>query len=565
LTVKSVLNVLKFKRVGGAEAPDAVPDSLAEGRQTEPPLSGVTDAKRCAEWLQSLPRTNTQQVTQAIAALLETLDGASVFPLQYLEILETMRHTLVYALDENAGKYRFKPLPFGVAERAMFDHVTGLWQMLHQAYANALHAAADAACETNPHFALICQRAIAYTALTMREYVLARQQIPRTLWRQLHTYFEIAHASGAAETRVRDSEAATAPHSSCHEAYVQALLFDLAQPYSLKSRDSQLVFLFAGKWAKKVELVAPAGADETLGESGRLHVNLASNRGAARKSTKREGLVLKLNRSALSKNIRKRIQQLDEGVATGDAEIDDMPKTAAQEILSLLHRHWCESGNERGYQRRPSEDAIDVCSGFEAMHYFISGNVFVQPEPVRTYTTKEHDQIHTFRDMVVPSQQAHGASNIGLYTERWNALDQAPTGFRLERRGHGARFSQHQLIAVRPSGAQNYLLCEVCWLMETDDGALQMGLQAMPGVPHALAIRMGGQRTAGSEAYTRAFIMPSNPTIDAVATLVLPSGWYQADRVVEIYSEGHATVRMLELLERGVDYDRVTFQLLNAN
>src|SRR5271154_3177875 len=139
--MKSVFNVLNFKRKEDG-SPNTQGDQSAAGRATEPPLSGVTDAKRCAEWLQSLPRTNTQQVTQAIAALLETLDGAALFPLQNLEILETFRHTLVYAQDENATKYRFKPLPFGVSERAMFEHVTGLWQMMHQAYANALHAAA---------------------------------------------------------------------------------------------------------------------------------------------------------------------------------------------------------------------------------------------------------------------------------------------------------------------------------------------------------------------------------------------------------------------------------------
>jgi hypothetical protein len=436
--------------------------------------------------------------------------------------------------------------------------------MMHQAYANALHAAADPACETHSRFALICQRAIAYTALSMRESVLGRQEISRTLWRQLHTYFEIAYASGITDARIRDSESATAPYSSCHEAYVQALLYDLAQPYSIKGRDSQLVFIFAGRWARKVELVQADAGDEALGEKGRLHVNLTGNRGATRKSTKRDGLVLTLNRSALSKNVRKRIQMLDEGTPTGDPELDDMPKSTAQEILTMLHRHWCESGNERVYQRRASADAIDVCSGFEAMHYFVSGNVFVQPERVRTYTRKEHDEIHTFRDMVVPSQQAHGASSIGLYTERWTVLDQAPTGFRLERRGHGARFSQHQLIAVRPANGQNYLLCEICWLMETDDGALQAGLQAFPGIPHAMAIRMGTQKSGSSEAYSRAFIMPSNPAIGTVSSLVLPSGWYQADRVIEIYSEGHATVRLLDLVERGVDYDRATFQLLNS-
>jgi hypothetical protein len=166
---------------------------------------------------------------------------------------------------------------------------------------------------------------------------------------------------------------------------------------------------------------------------------------------------------------------------------------------------------------------------------------------------------------MVPPQHAHGASRIGLYaTERWTALDQAPTGFRLERRGHGARYSQHQLIALRPDDAAPYLLCQVCWLMETEDGALNMGLQTLPGVPHALAIRPGGANTGGSKAYARAFILPANSAIGEVSSLVLPGGWHQSDRTLEIFSDGHATVRLVDLLERGVDFDRVSFELLNA-
>ena len=561
--MKGVLNVLKLNRKR-AENPDR-PGSNALGRDTEPPLSSVTDAKRCSEWLARLPRTNTQQVTQAIAALLETLDGAGLFPLQDLEILETLRHTLMFAQDENAAKYRFRALPFGVQERAMFEHVTGVWQMLHQAYANALHTASDPGCETHSHFALICQRTIAHTALTMRETVLARQEIPHALWTQLHTYFEIAHASGIAEERVRDSESATAPHSSCHEVYLQALLFDLAQPYSVRSRDCKLVFELAGRWAKKVELIPAATGDEPGSEGGRLHVNLGSERGASRQKSDHGGRVLNLNRSALSKALRKRMAQLEEGTPTGDAEIDNMAKTAALELLSMLHRNWCESGNERMFRRRAGAESIEVCSGFDAMHYYVSGNAFVQPDHVRTYSTREHDEIHTFRGLVVPSQKVHGASSVGLYTERWNVLDQAATGFRLERRGHGARYSQHQLIAVRPADAQNYLLCEICWMMETEDGALNMGLQALPGVPHALAIRPGGPKKQSSEAYVRAFILPANPAIGSVNSLVLPGGWFQSDRQIEIFSDGLARVRLLELLDRGLDYDRVTFELVPGN
>ena len=61
---------------------------------------------------------------------------------------------------------------------------------------------------------------------------------------------------------------------------------------------------------------------------------------------------------------------------------------------------------------------------------------------------------------------------------------------------------------MRPKDAPNYLLCEICWLMETDEGNLQMGLQALPGVPHPLAVRAAGQKVQSNEAYIRAFILP---------------------------------------------------------
>jgi hypothetical protein len=52
------------------------------------------------------------------------------------------------------------------------------------------------------------------------------------------------------------------------------------------------------------------------------------------------------------------------------------------------------------------------------------------------------------------------------------------------------------------------------------------------------------------------------PALGAPATLVASTGWYKPKRVVEVASEKPMRVRLLEVLERGIDFERVTYERL---
>ena len=93
--------------------------------------------------------------------------------------------------------------------------------------------------------------------------------------------------------------------------------------------------------------------------------------------------------------------------------------------------------------------------------------------------------------------------------------------------------------------------------MQKDD--LLIGIHVLPGVPQGIAVRPTGLKVSPSEHYVRAFLLPAVPALKEEATLVLPRGWFQAERVVEVFTDRQAKLKLGELLGQGPDFERVTY------
>jgi hypothetical protein len=46
------------------------------------------------------------------------------------------------------------------------------------------------------------------------------------------------------------------------------------------------------------------------------------------------------------------------------------------------------------------------------------------------------------------------------------------------------------------------------------------------------------------------------------ATLILPAGWFQNGRFVEVHSDGKHVAKLVNLLEKGSDFDRGTISIV---
>jgi hypothetical protein len=234
------------------------------------------------------------------------------------------------------------------------------------------------------------------------------------------------------------------------------------------------------------------------------------------------------------------------------------PPVETGRLLLQLYRPWCLAAVPRRFQRFSNSGILQCCHGLDAIHYFVKGNEFIQPENVRVFSRTEMDTLSIFRSQVNPNQPLHQrAMQLGFGLESWDMLDSSGNGFRLHRSAFGARLSYGQLFCLKPPGNDHFRLARVCWLILEMDGGLQAGLQLLPGKPEAVSIRPVGPDVSRSHPYVRGFLLPAAPEFNEPPTVVAPPEWFQRDRLVEVYTDRPLTLRMTQPLVQGSDFQRI--------
>jgi cyclic-di-GMP-binding protein len=121
------------------------------------------------------------------------------------------------------------------------------------------------------------------------------------------------------------------------------------------------------------------------------------------------------------------------------------------------------------------------------------------------------------------------------------------------------RYAHGQLVAVRPPDATGFILGQIRWLIGAASGDLRAGIKLMPGIATATAVRGVGLNDK-NERPVQALSLGAVPAVKSPATLVLPAGWYKPKRVLEVIGEKPFSVRLIELVERGSDFERVAYE-----
>jgi hypothetical protein len=95
------------------------------------------------------------------------------------------------------------------------------------------------------------------------------------------------------------------------------------------------------------------------------------------------------------------------------------------------------------------------------------------------------------------------------------------------------------------------------------DQSLTIGAAALPGLAKGIAARSASSSTNAPEAYMQAFLLPN--AASQPGSVVLPSGWYQHGRELELKDEDETLrVKLAGLVHRGYDYDRANFSVVGS-
>lgn len=515
------------------------------------------DATACKQWLKALPLTNVQTMQGELKQQLELLSHYPFSALERLKTLEQLRETVAYIAGELGKRYRNKPLPFSSLELTAWNNVESLWQLLAANYRLCLQANVDGNAEVAAFTALITQRAMRYLVVQMLEYGHAYRSVPPALWRQLHALYAFAEERGVAAKRIKDSLNHEDGSDSCEGVYAKALLLSLADPQQLSSRQLLQLDRWLDKWTARAPLTKEQPPTPTL---PLVAVDLAGESGPAIYTGQimEKKRFLDTERTAMS--LRKRIKFLHSGGNTADIGLgDDCIQPGCEAFLTTLYRRWCEIQPSRIHNRDHVESAVQLCFAFPAIHFFLNdATPFKQPGETLDLAPEIMEDMRMYGRVTKRTEKLLVA-RLGFALENWRCLDQSAGGFRLSRNGEGERISQNLLLALRPEASEHFTLAVVRWLVMNEDGSLGIGTRALPGFPTPLAARQITLNKLNAPPFVPAFQLSAVPERREPASLVLPIGWFQPGKPIQIYGSQMEEAKLIGLLEKGANFERVTF------
>ncbi len=522
-----------------------------------------SDALGCRGWLRGLPLTNVTLSHTEIFTQLTLLqrNGHGIPPLERLKILEMLREPVAFLQGEMAKRYQAKPVPFGHADQAAWDDVQDLWLGMENGYRHCLGLADNP--ELAEHRALIFQRCLRYVSQRMMEHYRSYRQLPAELWGQLHALYAAAEAAGLESQPLKDRLNAYLNAATCSATYAQALLTHLANPYQLTPKQLALVTELLDKWGARCALL-PQPPDNSLPVriGIDLHGNtppvyLAPNATAPRY----------LDTHRLGASLLKRIQWLQKGNKPQEVGLsEDCAQPACEVLLSSLFQLWCKGRPRRAMQRRKGVPKAEVCYGFATIFFHLAGHPFAAPKEGHFYGVRELEDLRLFGQASSRAPEAAEVKEGEFPVEVWDIRDESAQGFGLERLpGKGAPILHCQLLAIKPFDSGHFVLGHIRWLTFDAENSLQMGITLLPGIPVPVSVSFGDRPGQSAPRAEPAFLLPGVAALKEPPSLVMPTGLYRADGLLTLASpDGSQTLRMVHLLEKGGDFDRVSFAVETA-
>lgn len=505
------------------------------------------DTAGCEQWLGQLQLTNLQL---AHSHLLTQLNEINRYPMRGLErmlILELLRETVGFVQEDFAKKLIDKPLPLNDGELIVFHAIVQLWQAMVVGYQRCLQACIAGDKQLAKHGALLCQRCLLYSGREILEHLSTGYEFSPALWHQLHELYAFAEQKGWHQIEVPD-KLETRP-TNCVNSYVKTQLSCYTNPAQLSHWQLQQMDRWLSAWSNAVTVDrrytitkndAPPLAADLSGKQGLQRVEGLAHHGAMRY----------LAIVPLSKLLRVKTILLQQGQTPRQVGLGDhYDSHACLELLNFLHQCWCEDKHKRAVVRRQVALHAQLCYKLDGIYAHCTGKPFQQRGSAPS--TEMRDR--------APQQ---GLMGMGYPLENWLMINESIMGARLSRDdAFGGRFRCKQLIALRPSDAQFFILGAVSWATVAQNGKLEIGVRYLPGRPEPVRIHAPGINPGSSETYAPAFLLPALPSLNTPASLIMPRDWFQASRVIEmLHPDGTVmTVRLGFSVERGLDYERVSF------
>ena len=527
------------------------------------------DVAGCRQWLGQLQFTNMQQAHAVLRGQLDELNHYPMRGLERLNILESMRETVSYVQADYSKKLIGKKLPLSEDELVIFVSIVGLWQNMVGGYQRCLQTLLSGDKQLVKQGVLLCQRCLLYSGLQIFEHLRSGYEFDGRLWQQMHELYAFSEEQGYQLEKVNDDLDGKNHPTSCQAIYVKTLLACYARPAELTRSQLKLLDRWLIQWSATITL----GRRYTIskGDAPPLAVDLASLRGLQpiglispppAHADEVASSMRCLAMLPLSKLMRVKIIFLQQGQTPQQLELGEECSSAdCADLLNFLHHSWCELQGDRLAERCSAAQPAKVCYGLEGIYAHIANKPFKQSGKGGAVDSLERKQIATF-GRVLSEDKRNTLADLGFALEDWQIENESILGAHLLREEMaGTRIGPNQIVAVRPADAAAYMLGAISWVHMTQAGQLSAGARYLPGVAQAIAVNSTGVNASMSGKSAAALLLPAVAALKTPSSLLLPRGWFQPGRIIEIVHQDNQklSVKLGFSVEKGSDFERVSF------
>lgn len=321
-------------------------------------------AKQVAAWIQSLPLGDTEETARKLYAVLAQVNRIDLDPGSRLRMMEQLEEPLHYASASLKKQFQGKSFPLSTRSLKAVDKTMALLTERSYAYKIAVIGLLQ---KPGLFHKGSLQEAIYYGLLALKDILLTTYQIyapvPAYLWFELHRLYALAEERGLESKPFKRKEAKT----SIAEAYKQALLLSIANPYHLRTQEIIRIHNCSEDWCRYTEIKKPDPREMVTSQYAAVlntdappvHLNLLKTLdGKHTRLLDITGLLLHI-RSLLGQDSRDSLFQQMESNFQPDAV-----------LLKRLLVSW-EARKKRNFSRSPQGDAIDVSIGLNGTHFLI--------------------------------------------------------------------------------------------------------------------------------------------------------------------------------------------------
>ncbi len=495
--------------------------------------------------LDAVKQLSIEDAATALQETLEELADEGLSGAQLVPLLELIRGALPGEINRlSHAWYADRPLPLAPPERTMLQSMHALFGNLSDLYWLCCQQfEREPASEArNLNLAGTLQRCVHALVSRMIEDFRARQVIEPGIWLELHRIIDKASELGLNTLTVPDP-LNPAGSSAVNTTYGRAVLLASAQAGAMTPRTLDATLALTAVLEPFIDCSWQAG--EAMSEissvqsTGRMRVLRAA------------GAIHLLNNTRLAGALSACSEKISVGEAVASLDVLPISRPELAGLLARLHRVWCGTGEIRGAERTRSDVKAVVGSGFYAIFCLVSGKPFAIPHPFHVYLTNARPGQPAADKRAEEAETGEAAA--------WRILDRSGEGLRAARPPGEARLTRGFLMGIRVEAGGNspeFSLGEVRWVQEdatSPEPSISAGIKLLPGqVRFGVMCARGGKDGSMYQEVAPVFMLDQS----AAPKLIVPYGWWQAERTVEVWHENQVwQYTMGEQIMRTTDFE----------